>query len=56
MEAVTAVAAAAVIMVAAIMAAVIAVAVTAMATLGDRKVRHGQRRGENNGGNSQYEF
>jgi Spy/CpxP family protein refolding chaperone len=39
------------------MTAAAAPAVTAtVATLGDRKVRHGQRRGENNGGNSQYEF
>ncbi len=41
----------------AMMTAATATAVTAtMAPLGDRKVRHGQRRGENNGGNSQYEF
>ena len=41
----------------AMMTAAAATTVTAtMATLGDRKVRHGQRRGENNGGNSQYEF
>ena len=39
------------------MTAAAATTVTAtMATLGDRKVGHGQRRGENNGGNSQYEF
>ena len=39
------------------MTAAAATTVTAtMATFGDRKVRHGQRRGENNGGNSQYEF
>ena len=41
----------------AMMTAATATAVTAtMAALGDRKVRHGQRRGKNNGGNSQYEF
>ena len=41
----------------AMMTAAAATTVTAsMAALRDRKVRHGQRRGENNGGNSQYEF
>jgi len=41
----------------AMMAAATATAVTAaMATFGDRKVRHGQRRGEDNGGDSQSEF
>ena len=41
----------------AMMTAAAATTVTAtMATLGDRKVGHGQRRGENNGGNSQYDF
>ena len=41
----------------AMMTAAAATAVTAtMAALGDRKVRHGQRGGKNNGGNSQSEF
>ena len=41
----------------AMMTAAAATTVTAtMAAFGDRKVRHGQRHGENNGGNSQYEF
>jgi hypothetical protein len=40
-----------------VMTAAAATAVTAtMAAFGDRKVRHGQRRGENNGGYSQSEF
>ena len=45
------------VMATAMMTAAAATTVTAsMATLRDRKVRHGQRRGENNGGNSQSEF
>ena len=41
----------------AVMTAAAATTVTAaMAAFGDRKVRHGQRRGKNNGGNSQSEF